>query len=230
MALTHQAGYKAMTSGTPRTYLVDDHWVALAGLTDFLTDSGIEVTGSAQDAASVIEHCRAYPDDAEEIIILDLSVDESGGEATFRAIRQARPGARVLVLSMRESLSIIRHMYWLGADGYVTKTATPEETIRAVRTIWEGKRFYMEGIAEQLLEADPAEVGVDPREALTQLEIDLVRRVAQGYSPDAIADQLQIKRKTVHNRTRTIRHKLGHVAHADLGWIARKYGLVNLDL
>lgn len=219
-----------MAHDSPRAFLVDDHWVALAGLYDYLSASGITITGTAKTADGAVEHCARSPEDTEEAITLDLSVDDSGGEDTFRRIRDVRPGARVLVVSMRESLSIMRHLYGLGVDGYVTKSATPDETVTAVKTVAAGKRFYMEGVAEQLLDSLPEEIGVDPRDVLTASELDLVRRVARGHSSEQIADELGITRKTVNNRTRAIRHKLGGVAHADLGWIARKYGLVELDL
>lgn len=217
-------------SSAPRAFLVDDHWVALAGLKDFLGEAGIEVTGAVATPDEVVAHCEQTPDDPEEVIILDLSIDGSGGDETLHRIREARPGARVLVVSMREALSTMRHLYGLGVDGYVTKTATPDETVDAVRKVAAGRRYYMNGVAERLLETPTGSAGVDPREVLSDQELVILQRLAEGHSADEVASNLGIKRKTVHNRTQVIRRKLGNVAHTDLGWIARKHGLLDLDL
>lgn len=213
-----------------RAFLADDHWVALAGLRDFLTDAGIEVTGSVGTADEVVEHCQNNRSDVAEVIVLDLSLDHSGGEETYRRICDARPGARVLVVSMREALSTINHFYHLGVHGYVTKTATPDETVAAVRQVSSGKRYYMSGMAERLLEIDADEEGVDPREVLSAQELDIMLRLAEGYTPDEVAQEFDVKRKTIHNRTQVIRRKLGNIAQTELSWVARKHGLLDLDL
>lgn len=219
-----------MASATTRAFLVDDHWVARTGLRDFLTDAGIEVTGAVATAEEVVEHCASAPDDTEEVIVLDLSIDGTGGDETMHRLLEVRPGVRVLVVSMREALSTMRHLYGLGVQGYVTKTATPDETVDAVHAVASGRRYYMEGVAERLLDTPTEETGVDPREVLTEQEMTILLRLANGHSPDDIASELGIKRKTVHNRTQGIRRKLGNVAHTDLGWIARKHGVLDLDL
>lgn len=213
-----------------RAFLADDHWVALAGLRDFLTDAGIEVTGAVSTADEVVKHCKDNPVDVAEVIVLDLSLDHSGGEETYRRICEARPGARVLVVSMREALSTINHFYRLGVHGYVTKTATPDETVAAVRKVADGKRYYMAGMAERLLEIDAEETGVDPRDVLNAQDLDIMLRLAQGQTPDEVAHELDLKRKTIHNRTQLIRRKLGNIAQTELSWVARKHGLLDLDL
>lgn len=226
----HTAQTVAAPPEAPRAFIVDDHWVARAGLTDFLAASGIQVTGAVATADEVVAHCSAYPEDNDEVIILDLSLDRCGDDETLQRIREARPDARVLVVSMREALSTMRHMYHLGVAGYVTKTASPEETVEAVRRVAAGRRYYMEGVAERLFEAESADEGGDPRELLTEQELNILVRLARGESSEEVAEAQGVKRKTVHNRTQVIRRKLGNVAHTELSWIARKHGLLELDL
>ena len=82
---------------TIRVLVVDDHAVVREGLRAFLElQDGIEVVGEAADGNEAIEQAaRLRPD----VILMDLVMPELDGLAAMRAMRDAVPSARVIVLT-----------------------------------------------------------------------------------------------------------------------------------
>jgi DNA-binding CsgD family transcriptional regulator len=88
----------------------------------------------------------------------------------------------------------------------------------------------MPGIAEQILEYDcRGDKERDPREVLSAKDLAIFKWTALGKSNQEVAQELGITAKSVANRTLDIRHKLG-IRLTRFEWIARKYGLLKLEL
>lgn len=218
-----------MSDEPAQAFLADDHWTVIMGLKGILEHHGISVSGHATTADALIEHCSQGLA-SNEVIVLDLSLDATGGRETYHRIKEAAPDAKVLVLSMRESINTIRTMYELGVDGYITKSAPPDETAKAVRTVARGDSYYMEGVAEKVLQAQRHTTEVDPHLVLTKRELEILRYTALQYSTEEIAEAIGVSAKNVANRQSQIRHKLGGRPYTEFGWLARKYGVVELEL
>ena len=120
-----------------------------------------------------------------------------------------------------------------GISGYLLKTAGPDDLIRAVRTVYRGQsvlgpevaRRVVEGLASGRL-ATPA---TEPRESLTEREIEVLKLAARGLTNIAIAQALNISDRTVHGHLSNIYAKLEVANRTEAVLKALQKGWIRLD-
>jgi DNA-binding NarL/FixJ family response regulator len=131
--------------------------------------------------------------------------------------------ARILVLSMHaEPLYAARAME-LGARGYLSKNASAEELLTAVRRVADGGRYIENEIAQDMaLQAAASGHGLQD---LTERDLEIMRLLAEGMNLTEIADALGIGYKTVANACSHIKAKLGVTRTNDLVRLAMTLGV-----
>lgn len=122
-----------------RVLIADDHEIVRQGLRLFLDlQDGLTVVGEARDgaeAAVLAETAQA------DVIVMDLSMPNVDGVEATRLVREARPGAKVLVLSSFVDERVIPALR-AGADGYLTKDAGAEQLAEAVHAVHRGDPVF----------------------------------------------------------------------------------------
>jgi two-component system invasion response regulator UvrY len=200
--------------------LVDDHAVVRSGLRNLLTiamDVRISEAANGRDALSRLRQVR--PD----LVLLDLSLPGIGGLELLRRILLEDKDVRVVVLSMHaEPLYVARAME-LGARGYLSKNASAEELLTAVRRTIDGGRYIENDIAQEL--ALQAVTPANVLHALTERDLEIMRLLAQGLGLAEIAGALGISYKTVANTCSQIKAKLGVTRTNDLIRLAMTLGV-----
>ena len=187
--------------------IVDDHAIVRAGLSRLLrAELGAEVREAATGREAVGEARGQTPD----LVILDLNLPELGGLELLARLRQASP-APILVLTMHAETEIVARTLAAGAQGYVSKSAAPEELLSAVRKVAAGGRYVEADLAQALALAPPA-----PDTALTAREQEILRLLGAGSSLSEIAAALGLGYKTVANACTALKLKLGLRRTADL--------------
>ena len=198
--------------------LVDDHALVRAGLKRLLAtiDSGeILEAADGRDALALVRSERPG------LVVLDLNLPGLGGLELLRRIIQA--GAKtILVLTMHAEPLYAKRALEAGAAGYVTKNASPEELLVAVRRVRAGTR-YVEAELAQALAAPPA--GRQSLDNLTARELEIMRLLAKGSSLAEIAEAVGVGYKTVANNCSQIKSKLGVSRTADLVRLAIETGV-----
>ena len=207
-----------------RVAVVDDHPVfrlGMAGLLDSLP--GIRVVGQAADAAEAM----ALPPDLVDVILMDLHLGADSGIETTRELVRRDPGARVLVVTMREDDDSVVACMRVGARGYLLKGATPDEVERAVRAVANGELILGPAVAASAVAAlttgRPAQRLPFPE--LTDREREVLDLVAHGMPNAAIATRLFLSEKTVRNRVSDVLTKLHAASRAEAVALARDAGL-----
>ncbi len=199
--------------------LVDDHTLVRAGLKRLLAtlgDGDILEAANGRDAMALLR--AAKPD----LVILDLNLPGLGGLELLR--RMVHDGAeRILVLSMHAEPLYARRALEAGAAGYVTKNASPDELLTAVRRVTAGGRYVEAELAQAL--AAPNSGGSQPLDNLTARELEIMRLLAKGGSLAEIAGALGVGYKTVANNASQIKSKLGVSRTADLVRLAIETGV-----
>jgi DNA-binding NarL/FixJ family response regulator len=142
-------------------------------------------------------------------------------------MRQRYPDMHVLVLSSfpeeRYALVMMRN----GADGYLCKDCDREDLIKAIRTVATGRRYVSFRTAELLAEEMTSGKSGSPHESLSERELQVFLRLAQGELVKDIAESLHLSVKTVSTyRTRTL-EKLGVSSNAELASYAIRHGLIS---
>ena len=184
--------------------LVDDHAVVRSGLRNLLTtamDVRISEAANGRDALSRLRQIR--PD----LVLLDLSLPGIGGLELLRRMLLEDKEARILVLSMHAEPFYVARAMELGARGYLSKNASAEELLTAVRRTIDGGRYIENDIAQELALRAVAPANV--LHALTERDLEIMRLLAQGLGLAEIAGALGISYKTVANTCSQIKAKLG---------------------
>jgi DNA-binding NarL/FixJ family response regulator len=190
--------------------LADDHVLVRQGIRQFLEDEGdIDVVAEANDGAEALELIEQHQPD---IAVLDVRMPEMTGVEATRRIKAQFPQVRVLILTAYDDDPYVFALLQAGADGYVLKTASADELVRAVRTVHAGQSALSPEVAskviQQMTRGAPAGA-TDQVESLTERELDVLRLAAQGKTNRAIGGDLGISHRTVQGHLASIYGKLG---------------------
>jgi DNA-binding NarL/FixJ family response regulator len=199
--------------------LVDDHALVRAGLKRLLAtleQGEILEAANGQDALALL---RA---EKPALVILDLNLPGLGGLELLRRMIQLGAGA-ILVLTMHAEPVYAKRALEAGAAGYVTKNASPDELLTAVRRVTAGGRYVEAELAQAL--AAPGPGGRQTLDNLTTRELEIMRLLAKGASLAEIADAVGVGYKTVANNCGQIKSKLGVSRTADLVRLAIETGV-----
>jgi DNA-binding NarL/FixJ family response regulator len=197
--------------------LVDDHALVRAGLKRLLATQvagDILEAPNGRDALALIRRRRP------ELVILDLNLPGLGGLELLRRMIQAGAGP-ILVLSMHGEPLYAKRALDAGAAGYVTKNASPDELLTAVRRVLAGGRYVEAELAQAMATAG----GGAALDQLTARELEIMRLLAGGSSLAEIAEAVGVGYKTVANNCVQIKSKLGVSRTADLVRLAIETGV-----
>lgn len=191
--------------------IVDDHVVVRQGVCRLLSSlSGI----STCEASSAAEALGVFRSHRPDVVLLDLNLVSSSGFELLRRLLLEDKAVRVLVLSMHAEAVYVAHALKAGARGYVSKSATADELLTAIRQVAQGGRYIEREIAAQL--AFTQCLSDDPFAQLSTREVDILRLLGEGKSLAAIAQTLGVTYKTTANSCSAIKAKLGLERTADL--------------
>jgi DNA-binding NarL/FixJ family response regulator len=193
-----------------RVLLADDHAVVRKGIRQFLEKPGdVVVIAEADDGAEAL---RLIERDPPDVAVLDIRMPEVTGVEATRKIKEHFPQVRVLILTAYDDDPYVFALLQAGADGYVLKTASGDELVRAVRTIHRGESALSPEIASKVVRhavSGRPESAVDQVENLTDRELDVLRLAARGLTNRAIGHDLGISHRTVQGHLASIYGKLG---------------------
>ncbi len=189
-----------------KVILADDHAIVRAGIRQFLEQSDdIQVIGEASDGEIAIEMISQMVPD---VTILDIQMPKATGIDVLREIRARRLPVGVLILTSYDDDPYITAVLKTGANGYVLKTASPEEIIDAVRDVFQGKSVLDTTILPKVL-AQISHVNELPVvENLTEREIEILSLVAKGLTNKVVGNNLKISDRTVQGHIARIFEKL----------------------
>ncbi|WP_314831404.1 response regulator transcription factor [uncultured Streptococcus sp.] len=183
--------------------LVDDHQMVRLGLKSYLElqDDIAEVSEAVNGREGVEQALASRPD----VIIMDIVMPEMNGIEATLAILKEWPEAKILILTSYLDNEKIYPVLDAGAHGYMLKTSSAEEILRAVKKVAKGE-FAIETEVSKKVEYHRNHIEL--HEDLTARERDILGLLAKGYENQRIADELFISLKTVKTHVSNILSKL----------------------
>src|SRR5215208_3900718 len=121
------------------------------------------------------------------------------------AINEASPETRIVILTMEAETAFARQALQAGVAGYVLKEAAEEELVTAIRSAAQGQTYLQPALGARMA-AEPEGRAEDD---LSEREIEVLRRIALGYTNSEIAEQLFLSIRTVESHRAHIQQKLG---------------------
>ncbi len=207
-----------------RVVLADDHAVVRQGIHDFLSEhDDIQIVAQAADGDQAMDLIRQHQPD---VAVLDIQMPGRTGIEVTRAVRAERLPVGVLILTAYDDEPFVMTALKAGANGYVLKTADPDELVEAVRAVHEGKSALDPTILRKVMAHLAGEATTFSGETLSARELDVLRLTARGYTNKAIAAQLGISDRTVQGHLGHIYEKMDAASRTEavtkgiqLGWI-----------
>ena len=198
--------------------IVDDHPMVIGGLTSCLSYyDDMEVVGQASNGEEGLAKWRELRPD---IVLMDISMPNMNGiDATELMLEQAED-TKILIFSMHENPEFVANIMAMGAQGFILKDTSAEEIHFAIRSVYEGRRYFSGSITSGILEHP-----LPKNENLTTREQTILAYIADGYSSKEIAMALDISSRTVEAHRRNIKSKLGIESFAELIRYALDHGI-----
>ena len=207
--------------------LVDDHEVVRQGLRVLLdAEPDLSVVAEATDGIAAVETAAQVKPD---IVVMDVMLPGLNGIEATRQIAKRVPGSRVVVLSMYTDESYVLRALKNGAYGYVLKSASVGDLIRAIREALAGRRYLSPPLSDGAIRAYQERASAQSDDALDELtdrERQVLQLAAEGRTNRDIAQRLGISFRTVETHRTNLGRKLGLRTYTDLVQFAVRRGLI----
>jgi DNA-binding NarL/FixJ family response regulator len=190
-----------------RLILVDDHAILRAGLRALLAAArDVELIAEASNVADGIALVKRLRPD---VVIIDVSFPVGSGLEAIGALRRAYEGARIIVLTVHNTVECLRAAMRAGADEFVAKQAPFEILLKAIcaETSRTGRAAHSLPSTEMRGSLEVREHPV-PIRKLTPREYEVLLGVAQGYTSKQIAAKLERSVKTIVKHRSNMMRKL----------------------
>ena len=185
--------------------VVDDHALFRAGLISLLNDlPEFQVIGDAADGLAAMEVVRrVHPD----IVLLDVNMAGIGGVETVKLLKRSET-CKVIMLTISKNDDDLFGAIANGADGYLLKNSEPEDLRKAIIAVSQGNSVLSPQVTRRVFKAISSDPEQITESGLSGRELEVLDRLAAGFTTAQIADGLFISENTVKTHVRHILEKL----------------------
>lgn len=207
-----------------RIVVVDDHFIFLEGVKKLFEDeSGYQVVGTASDGREGVALIKTLQPD---IAILDITMPGLNGLDAARAISKVSPLTKTIVLTMHNEEPYVNEALNAGVHGYVIKSQTAGDLLRAAKEVAAGRVYLSPGIARIVIDGYRHD-HKNETDALSMREREVLQLIAEGHKTKEVASRLGISVKTAESHRTRIMTKLDIHETAGLVRYAIRRGLVS---
>jgi len=200
----------------------DDHSVVRKGLKMILTEAYPHAfIEEAIDGADII---KKIDDRVWSVIISDISMPGRSGLDIVKFVKDNYPKIPVLILSVHSPEHYAVRTFKAGASGYLTKETAPEELVKAIEQILNGKKYVTPEIAELLIQYHVDEDMDQPHKILSDREMEVFQLLAKGKKLSDIAEDLSLSVNTISTYRTRILEKMHITSNADITRYAIEHG------
>ncbi|NJB38026.1 MULTISPECIES: response regulator transcription factor [Flavobacteriaceae] len=215
-------------TGTHKLILVDDHKMFLDGLLSILSGSNVfDIVLTADRGDKIAKYLDInQATDPVDLVITDISMPDYTGAELNRHIKKHHPKVKTLVVSMMHDADTIKTLTQENVDGYIPKNAEKDELLLAITTILKGDKYFSRSIKDTYFKSMLSnEEKVE--DSLSKREKEVLKRIAQEFTTQEIADQLFLSKHTIESYRKNLISKLEVRNLAGLTKYAIKMGLLD---
>jgi NarL family two-component system response regulator LiaR len=191
--------------------LGEDHLITRQGIRRLLEDEkGFTILGEASNGEEVVKLVTELKPD---VVLMDVAMPKLNGIEATRQVKLNNPRTGVLVLSAYDDDEYVFALLKAGAAGYLLKSVSGDELVRAVKAIHKGEPVLDPVIAKKVLNyfklPEKVPGAEEETEHFSDRELDIIRLAAKGLTNKEIADRLHLSYRTIEGHMRDVFNKLG---------------------
>ncbi|HYM92439.1 MAG TPA: response regulator transcription factor [bacterium] len=198
--------------GAVRVMIVDDMTLVRAGIGSLL--KGRDAIGLVGEAADIREAIGALAQADPDVVLLDQDMPGLGTPEAVGLLKQHRPQTEILVLSETPDEERAFRALEAGASGFILKDITPDNLVRAIHGVCDGRTTTHPYITRRLIErfrvlmAERSHKNGTRPAGLTNRELEIVVEMAEGATDREIAQKAHLGETTVKSHIRSILRKI----------------------
>ena len=207
--------------------LVDDHELVRTGVNKILNEvKGFKVIGECETGEDAIKFCRQTE---PNVILMDMDMPGMGGlEATKKILRIA-PESKIIMLTVHTEDPFPTKVMQIGAAGYLTKGAAPNEMVNAIRAVNSGQRYLPAEIAQKMALSQFKSTDENPFNELSDRELQIMLMITRGEKVPNISEKLYLSTKTINSYRYRMFEKLAVGNDVELTHLAIRHGMINTE-
>lgn len=187
--------------------IVDDHQLVIDGLRSMLiNDNRYIIKNVALNGQQALELVKSSPR-SYDLIITDVTMPSMNGIELCKLIKQDFSHIKVIILSMHNSISVIKDALNAEADGYMLKNIGQDEFLKGINRVLEDGTFFSQEIMPIILNQHQKLKNNAITSSLTHREKEVLELIVQEMTSKEIAEKLFISKQTVDTHRINIMHK-----------------------
>jgi DNA-binding NarL/FixJ family response regulator len=207
-----------------RLIIADDHALFRRGLVELLREQAdFRIIGEAHSGPDAVELAKKNPAD---VVLMDVHMPEGSGIDAVRVLKRIST-MRILMLTISSADESLLGAISAGADGYLLKSAEPEELCDAIRRVAAGGSYLSQDVARAVMRAAAQSPANHANQVLSDRELEILACLARGSTNREMASKLIISPNTVKTHVHNILKKLGASNRAEAVARAASQGLIH---
>jgi two-component system, NarL family, response regulator DesR len=160
----------------------------------------LELVGVAENGEEALAAIKRFKPD---VVIMDVRLPGIDGISAVKRMQAETPSVKTVVFSAYGDKRLLSDAIQAGARGYVMKGSPPEDLLRAIRTVTEGKAFVDPSLSPALLMS-----GNSSDAPLSEREREILQLLAEGFHTEEVARRIGLSAETVKSDTKRAIGKL----------------------
>ena len=212
MRLSKQVRHKKHRIPRIRVYLVEDQGLVRESLRALLElEPDIQVVNEATEAVQIIQ--KMEPPEVN-VVLMDIGLLGIDGIRATRLLKEKHPEVAVIMLTSFQDEYLAESLE-AGASGYILKSSSSQQLVQAVRAANNGEAPIDPSLSAKLVR-ELAELRRSHSDSLlTPRQVEIMKKVADGFRYAEIAEELFISETTVNREMRNIYNRLGAIDAAN---------------
>jgi DNA-binding NarL/FixJ family response regulator len=208
--------------------ICEDQLLMRQGLVTILgLEPGFKIVGEASNGREAVQKVAELKPD---VVLMDVQMPVMDGVEATRQISAQYPDTRVIILTTFDYEEYVFEGVKAGALGYLLKDTPAPELAGTIRRVYAGERFIQPAVASKILfefakTERPAKTAPE-FEPLTEREVEIISRLAQGMTNREVAEDLALAEGTVRNNVSNILSKLHAANRVQAINLARQHKLI----
>lgn len=188
-----------------RILVTDDHQIVIDGIKSMMNgEKKYRISGEANNGQQALDMIATSPG-SFDLLITDVSMSHLSGIELCKMVKSQFPEIRVLILSMYNSVSVVKEALTAEADGYLLKSAGRDEFLLALHRICGGGTYFAQDIVPIIYNQYQKErVQQNELAVLSAREKEVLALILRENTSEEIAGKLFISKKTVDNHRQNI--------------------------